>query len=98
MNFLDLNDDVKIIIAKHCTSDYFISTMFISRQNVCLFKKKPKSRRNWFYDKFYSMIHFNNANIELIENFPCDNVHELIRKKNEVIKKMIKKIKINQNE
>jgi hypothetical protein len=39
MNFLDFNDDVKIIIAKHCTSDYFISTMFISRQNVCLLKK-----------------------------------------------------------
>jgi len=44
------------------------------------------------------MIHFNNANIELIENFQCDNVHELIRKKNEVIKKMINKMKINENE
>jgi hypothetical protein len=31
MNFLDLNDDVKIIISKCCTSDYFISTMFMSK-------------------------------------------------------------------
>ena len=31
MNFLDLNDDVEIIIAKHCTSAYFISTMFMSK-------------------------------------------------------------------
>jgi hypothetical protein len=31
MNFFDLNDDVKSIIAKHCTSDYFISTMFMSK-------------------------------------------------------------------
>jgi hypothetical protein len=31
MNFVDLNDDVKIIIAKHCTSYYFICTMFMSK-------------------------------------------------------------------
>ena len=31
MNLFDLNDDVKIIITKHCTSDYFISTMFMSK-------------------------------------------------------------------
>jgi hypothetical protein len=31
MDFFDLNDDVKSIIAKHCTSDYFISTMFMSK-------------------------------------------------------------------
>jgi hypothetical protein len=31
MIFLDLNDNVKIIIAKHCTSDYFISMMFMSK-------------------------------------------------------------------
>jgi hypothetical protein len=31
MNFFHLNDDVKSIIAKHCTSDYFISTMFMSK-------------------------------------------------------------------
>ena len=31
MNFFDLSDDVKAIIAKHCTSDYFMSTMFMSK-------------------------------------------------------------------
>ena len=31
MNFLDFDDDVKTIIAKHCTSDYLISTKFMSR-------------------------------------------------------------------
>ena len=35
MNFFDLNDDVKSIIAKHLTSDYFISTMFMFKhQNL----------------------------------------------------------------
>jgi hypothetical protein len=38
MNFLDLDDDVKIIVAKHCTGDYFISTMFMSKhQDVCMY-------------------------------------------------------------
>ena len=31
MNLFDLNDDVKIIITKHCISDYFISTIFMSK-------------------------------------------------------------------
>jgi hypothetical protein len=31
MTFFDLNDDVKSIIAKHLTSDYKISTMFMSK-------------------------------------------------------------------
>ena len=30
MKFLDLHDDVKIIIA-NCTSDCFVSTMFMSK-------------------------------------------------------------------
>jgi hypothetical protein len=35
MNFFDLNDDVKSIIAKHWTSDNFIRTMFMSKhQNL----------------------------------------------------------------
>jgi hypothetical protein len=33
------------------------------------------------------MIHFNNVDIELIENFPCDNSNDLICQKNEVADK-----------
>jgi hypothetical protein len=39
------------------------------------------------------MIHLNNVNVELIENFPCDNANDLICKKNEVIDTMINDIK-----
>ena len=39
------------------------------------------------------MIHLNNVNVELIENFPCDNANDLICKKNEVIDKVINEIK-----
>ena len=39
------------------------------------------------------MIRFNNVNIELIENFPCDNANDLICKKNEVIDTVINEIK-----
>ena len=31
INFFDLSDDAKSIITKNCTSDYFISTMFMSK-------------------------------------------------------------------
>ena len=41
------------------------------------------------------MNHFSNVNIELIENFPCDNANDLICKKNEVIDKMINEIKMD---
>ena len=58
---------------------------------------KKDSRRNWFYDNFYNMINFNNFNIELIENFSCDNANDLICKKKEVIDEMINKIKIIKN-
>jgi hypothetical protein len=43
------------------------------------------------------MINFNNFNIELIENFSCDNANDLICKKKEVIDEMINKIKIIKN-
>jgi hypothetical protein len=33
MCFKKKYDDVKIIIAKHCTSAYFMSTMFMSRHH-----------------------------------------------------------------
>ncbi len=37
MNFFDLNDDVKSIIAKHCTSDYFIGTMYMSKHQIRMY-------------------------------------------------------------
>ncbi len=43
------------------------------------------------------MIHFNNVNIEIIENSPCDNANALICKKNEVILQLINEIKMNNN-
>ncbi len=61
------------------------------------YKKESENTRNWRYDKFYKMIHFNKVNIELIENFTCDNANDLKCKKNEVIDKMINEIKINKN-
>jgi hypothetical protein len=41
------------------------------------------------------MINLNKVNIELIDNFPCDNANDLICKKNEVIDKMINEIKMD---
>jgi len=40
MNFFDLNDDVKSIITKHLTSDYFTRTMFMSKHHMMMSKMK----------------------------------------------------------
>jgi Uri superfamily endonuclease len=72
---------------------YIGSTCSSLQKYLSKFKKESKTRRNWRYDNFYNMIHFNNVNIELIENFPCDNANDLICKKNEVIDTVINEIK-----
>jgi hypothetical protein len=72
--------------------DIFHQKIFFSN-----FKTKSKSRVNWACDDFYSMIRFNNVNIELIENLPCDNANDLMCKKTEVIDKIINEIKINED-
>jgi hypothetical protein len=50
------------------------------------FEKESKVRRKWRYDdNSYNMIYFNNAHVELIENFPCVHANSLICEKNEVM-------------
>ncbi len=44
MHFVDLNDDVKIIIAKNCTGDYFIS------QCLCL---NIKTFKQYYLERLY---------------------------------------------
>ena len=58
MIYKDINDVI-----------YIGSTCFSLKKCLSKFKKKSKSRGNWFYHNFYNTIHFNNVNIELIENF-----------------------------
>jgi hypothetical protein len=50
MNFFDLNDDVKSIITKHYASDYFISTMFMS--------KHPDLQKTFFGEIVYLITIF----------------------------------------
>jgi hypothetical protein len=56
------------------------------------FRSKSKSRVNWSYDKFYTMIRssYCNCKIELIENFPCNNADELKNKQKEIYDKLKK--------
>jgi len=49
MNFFDLNDDVKSIIAKHSTSDFKIRTMLSS---------KHQDLQKYFLERLCSMMIF----------------------------------------
>jgi hypothetical protein len=44
--------------------------------------KKSNQKVSIFMIFFTGMIHFDNVNVELIENFPCDHANDLICNKN----------------
>ena len=73
-----LKKSFKRKVGSTCSSFNFFSS-------TCKFEKESKVRRNWRYDGFYELTYFNYVNIELIENFSCDNANSLICEKNEVM-------------
>jgi hypothetical protein len=72
---------------------YIGSTCFSLTKCMSNFKRKSLSKVNWRYDDFYKLIYYNNVNIELIQNCPCNNADEVLSKKNEVRDKLINEIK-----
>ena len=66
MNFLDLHDDVKIIIAKHLTSDGKIRTMLSKYHDL----HKIRLEEIVFDDDFFKIIKLQN---DIKENYDFKN-------------------------
>jgi len=81
MNFFDLNDYVKLIIAKHCTRDYFISTIFCL--NIKTFKKIYLDR--FVFDNDFRTIKKIQHDVKNNDDFNNGKIYKIYKDINDVI-------------
>lgn len=94
----DLNDHIKQydegkIYKVICSeSDYFYigSTCTTLRNRLKEHKKTAKKEPNRPFYSYFNNVGWDTAEIKLLENYPCSNRNELLKKENEYISKFIK--------